>query len=93
MENEKRLVEILADLPIKFDEFIEGQKETNQRLGKVEGEIGSVKSEISGVRGEIIKLNLQTAENTRAIIKLADKIDTIADLENRVSKIEKVVFK
>ncbi len=79
MENEKRLVEIMADLVIKFDEFIEGQKETNQRLGKVED--------------GIIKLNLQTAENTRAILKLADKVESIADLENRVSKIEKVVFK
>ena len=79
MENEKRLVEIMADLVIKFDEFIEGQKETNQRLGKVED--------------GITKLNLQTAENTRAILKLADKVETIADLENRVSKIEKVVFK
>lgn len=79
MENEKRLVEIMADLVIKFDEFIEGQKETNQRLGKVED--------------GIIKLNLQSAENTRAILKLADKVETIADLESRVSKIEKVVFK
>ncbi len=79
MENEKRLVEIMADLVIKFDEFIEGQKETNQRLGKVED--------------GITKLNLQTAENTRAILKLADRVETIADLENRVSKIEKVVFK
>lgn len=79
MENEKRLVEIMADLVIKFDEFIEGQKETNQRLGKVED--------------GIIKLNLQSAENTRAILKLADKVETIADLENRVSKIEKIVFK
>ena len=86
MENEKRLVEIMADLVIKFDEFIEGQKETNRRLGTVEGEIGSVKN-------EIVKLNLQTSENTRAIIKLANKIETIADLENRVSKIEKVVVK
>ena len=79
MENEKRLVEIMADLVIKFDEFIEGQKETNQRLGKVED--------------GIIKLNLQSAENTRAILKLADKVETIADFESRVSKIEKVVFK
>lgn len=41
MENKKRLVEIMADPVIKFDEFIEGQKVTN--------------------------------------LKLADKIDTIAD--------------
>ncbi len=86
MENEKRLVEIMADLVIKFDEFIEGQKETNSRLGKVENGIGKVEDGIT-------KLNLQTSENTRAILKLADRVESIADLENRVTKIEKAVFK
>ena len=62
------------------------KKVTNHRLENVEGGIGKVKN-------EIVKLNLHTAENTRATIKIADKIDTIADLENRVSKIEKIVFK
>ena len=62
----------MADLLIKFDEFIEGQKVTNHRLENVEGGIGKVKN-------EIVKLNLHTAENTRATIKIADKIDTIAD--------------
>lgn len=72
MGSGKRLVEIMTDLLIKFEEFIDGQKLTNHRLENVESGIGKVKN-------EIVKLNLHTAENTRAIIKLADKIDTIAD--------------
>jgi uncharacterized coiled-coil protein SlyX len=76
----------MADLLIKFDEFLEGQKETNNRLGKLE-------NGISKVEDGVTKLNLKTAENTRAILKLADKVESIADLENRVTKIEKIVFK
>ena len=79
MKNEDRIVELLAEMVFKQDQMVE--------------EIKLVKSEVGGVKSEIIKLNLQTAENSRAIMKLADKIDTIADLENRVSKIEKVVVK
>ena len=77
---------LLAEMVFKQDQMVE-------EIKLVKSEVGGVKSEISGVKNEIIKLNLQTAENTRAIIKLADKIESIADLENRVSKIEKVVFK
>ena len=49
--------------------------------------------ELRGVKNEVIKLNLQTSENTRAILKLADRVEKIADLELRVSKLEKTVYK
>lgn len=49
--------------------------------------------ELRGVKDEVIKLNLQTSENTRAILKLADRVEKIADLEARVSKLEKTVYK
>jgi uncharacterized coiled-coil protein SlyX len=42
---------------------------------------------------ELTKLNMQTAENTKAIIKLADKFDQITELDKRVKELEKVVFK
>ena len=48
--------------------------------------------ELKGVKTEIVKLNLQS-ENTRAIFKLADKVDQTTDLENRISKLEKTVYK
>lgn len=53
----------------------------------------SVVEELRNVKSEIMKLNLQTAENSRAIFKLADKVEQIADLESRVTKLEKVVYK
>jgi hypothetical protein len=79
MENEKRIVELLAESLLKFDEMIDEQKITNKRLEKVES--------------EIIKLNLQTGENSRAIFKLADEVEKIADLHERVNRLEKAVYK
>ncbi len=93
MENEGRIIELLAESLIRFDKMVEQQHETNQRLGSVEQKLGSLEIRTEKVENQLIKLNLQTVENTRAIFKLADKIEGIADLENRVSKIEKVVFK
>lgn len=72
MENDKRLIELFAEMLQKQDQMVE---------------------ELRNVKSEMIKLNLQTSENTRAVLKLADKIDTIGNLENRVSKLEKAVFK
>lgn len=57
MENEQRIVELLAGTLLKQDLMI--------------AELSGVKSEITGVKSEIIKLNLQSTENTRAIFKLA----------------------
>ncbi|MCX8490057.1 MAG: hypothetical protein ORN54_03215 [Cyclobacteriaceae bacterium] len=93
MENEKRIIELLAESLFKFDQMIDEhkaivtglkgmiteQKETNNRLGKLES--------------EVIKLNLQTTENTRAIIKLANEVENIAHLHERVTKLEKTVYK
>jgi hypothetical protein len=93
MENEKRIIELLAESLYKFDQMIDEhkaivtglkgmiteQKETNSRLGKLES--------------EVVKLNLQTTENTRATIKLANEVENIAHLHERVTKLEKTVYK
>jgi ubiquinone biosynthesis protein UbiJ len=93
MENEKRIIELLAESLYKFDQMIDEhkaivtglkgmiteQKETNSRLGKLES--------------EVVKLNLQNTENTRATIKLANEVENIAHLHERVTKLEKTVYK
>jgi len=50
-------------------------------------------NELRNVKNEVVKLNLQGSENTMAILKLADKVENISDLEARVSKLEKTVYK
>jgi hypothetical protein len=86
MENEGRIVELLADSSKRKDNIIEQLKESNQKLYVLE-------SKSDRVEEQLIKLNLQTAENTRALIKLSENINQISDLNTRVSKLEKAVFK
>ena len=49
--------------------------------------------EVSEMKMEIIKQGLQTAENSRAVIRLADEIKFVAEHEKRISKLESAVFK
>jgi len=86
MENENRIAELLAEALIRLDQMVGEQKITNDSLENVNNRLGHVE-------GELQKLNLQTVENTRAIFKLADKVDQIAELDKRVKELEKIVFK
>jgi archaellum component FlaC len=100
MENESRMVELLAESLFKFDQMIDGHKamvvelkEVNRRLDGIEKRLDSMDQRLGKVESEVIKLNLQTMENTRAIFKLAEEVENIAHLHERVSKLEKVVYK
>jgi len=86
MENENRIAELLAEPLIRLDQMIGEQKITNNSLENVNKRLGHGE-------GELQKLNLQTVENTRAIFKLADKVDQITELDKRVKELEKIVFK
>jgi hypothetical protein len=48
---------------------------------------------VSELKNESIKHNLQIAENSRAVLKLADEIRLVAEHEKRISKLELAVFK
>lgn len=52
-----------------------------------------LKDEVSAMKLEIIKQGLQTAENSRVILKLAEEIRLVAEHEKRISKLELTVFK
>jgi hypothetical protein len=100
MENEQRIVELLAETLIKFDQMIDEQKQTNQRLEKVEHISSSMEHSLISMDNRLeklekgmSKLNLQTAENSRAIFKLSNEIENIAHLHERVTKLEKAVYK
>jgi hypothetical protein len=49
--------------------------------------------EVSQMKTEIQKQGLQAAENSRAILKLADEIRLVAEHEKRIAKLELAVFK
>jgi hypothetical protein len=102
MKNENKIVELLTEVLFKQDLMaieLGGVKSklgsvesrlgsVESRLGSVESRLGSVESRLGSVESGIIKLNLQTAENTRAIFKLSDRIEQVVDHEKRISKLE-----
>ncbi|GIL21553.1 MAG: hypothetical protein BroJett042_00660 [Bacteroidota bacterium] len=79
MKNEDKIVELLA-------EMVKGQD-------KLIGEVSEMKAEISLMKTEIFKQGLQTSENSRAILKLAEEIRLVAEHEKRIAKLEVTVFK
>lgn len=86
MKNEDKIVELLA-------EMVKGQDRLVGEVTAMKTEISSMKFEVSYMKEEIIKQGLQTAENSRAILKLADEIRLVAEHEKRISKLELAVFK
>lgn len=79
MAKDDRLVELMAEMLIKQDQMI--------------SELRDIKGDIRNIKEDINKLNIISAENTRAIIKLADKMEVFANLEPRVRKLESAVFR
>ncbi|MBI1286431.1 MAG: hypothetical protein GC178_02525 [Flavobacteriales bacterium] len=83
MKNEDRLIEVMAELLAEVHEL--------------RNDVKGVRDEVSGLRTDsnkrfdkleknLSKTNVQLAENTRALMKLADFNDRIIELEKAVFK-------
>lgn len=83
MKNEDRIVELLAENLIKSDQFAD---RFDKLTSVVEKLANTMETQLEKIEVEIIKLNLISAENTRALIKLGDNND-------RINRLEKEVFK
>ena len=83
MKNEDRIVELLAENLIKSDQL--GDR-FDKLTSVVEKLANTMETQLEKIEVEIIKLNLISAENTRALIKLGDNND-------RINRLEKEVFK
>ena len=77
MDRQERLEEIMAELLIKQDEIIDELKGMNKRFDKVEKEVH--------------KLNLNTSENSSALIKVADLLE--GEVMARINRLEDNVYK
>lgn len=86
MKNEDKIVELLV-------EMVKGQDKLVGGVSLMKNEISQMNHEISQMKDEIIKQGFQTAENSRAILKLADEIRLVAEHEKRIAKLEIAVFK
>ena len=69
-----RIVELLADM-------LKGQDRLTDEVSKIGKGQDRLTDEVSKMKGEIIKLNRNTSENSRAVLKFADEIRLVAEHE------------
>ncbi len=86
MKNEDRMVELLAEMVKKSDQSIAQQKE-------MISEIKIMRKDISAMHKDIRKNNIMLSEHSRAIITLAENVDSFSAYDQRISELEKKVFK
>jgi|GEM_PF-2109630 len=68
MQNERRIVELLAEMLIKHDVFIDELRNVKNELVGVKGELVGVKNELVGVKGELVGVN-QRLDQHSTILK------------------------
>jgi len=86
MKNEERMVELLAEM-VKKSDISNGQQK------EMISEMKTMRKEISEMHKDIRKNNLMLAEHSRAIITLAENVDSFAAFDDRITSLEKKVFK
>ncbi len=104
MKNEDKIVELLAESLKKFDRLSDQMETLTSRVDNISDRVDNLTSRVDNltsrvdnltdhvderlnkVEREIVKLNLISAENSRSLIKLADTYD-------RITRLEKAVFK
>jgi ABC-type uncharacterized transport system YnjBCD ATPase subunit len=79
MEGVPRLIELMA-------EMLEEQRQTNAKLGTMNKRLESVEKQQANT-------NLAIGELRVSVMRLANEIEKIVLLDQRVSKLEEVVFR
>ena len=93
MKNEDKIVELLTEMVKGQDRLVGEVSSMKGEITSMKGEITSMKGEIRSMKDEAIRQALNLAENSRAILKLADEIRLVAEHEKRISRLELAVFK
>ena len=97
MENESKIVELLSEMLRKFDVLTETVVKQTGRVdnltshldnltGRVDNLTATVDLRLGKVESEIVKLNVISAENSRALLKMGDYNERIIRLERAVFK-------
>lgn len=97
MENESKIVELLSEMLHKFDVLtgtvvnLTGRVDNltdrvDNLTGRVDNLTVTVDLRLGKVESEIVKLNVISAENSRALLKMGDYNERIIRLERAVFK-------
>ena len=93
VERLDQTVERLDQTVERLDQTVERLDQTVERLDQTVERLDRLETRVDKIDRQLVKLNVQTAENTRAILRLGDKVGEIADLHNRVARLERTVYK
>jgi len=93
MKNEDRMVELLAEMVKNSDRSVAQQKEMVSEMKLMRSDIHEMRGDISDMKKDIRKHNVMLAEHSRAIITLAENVDSFSAYDQRISELEKKVFK
>jgi len=88
MKNEDRMIELLAEMVKNSDKSIAQQKEVSE-MKLMRGDIHEMRGDIYDMKNDIRKHNVMLAEYSRAIIKLAENVDSFSAYDGRISEIKK----
>ncbi len=93
MSNEKKLVDVMLDVLAEIHEMRKGMDGMRGDISELRGDFAELRVQQEKTNSELVKVNLQLGENTRAILKLADKVEVVPNLVERVVKLEAEVFR
>jgi len=91
MSRQDRLEEIMAEMLEKQDAMIDELKGANRRLERVESRLEKMEKGVDKMGKDMQKLNLQSTQNSRALMKLADLLE--GEVVARISRLEDAVYK
>lgn len=91
-----RLEELVADLIIETqktrDELSERLDATNNKLDTLNNKVDTMTNRVGKLEEQQAKTNVELRDMRLSIMKVADKLDSLNKLDNRVSRLEKKVF-
>lgn len=91
-ETNRRLTNVEGQLG-KLDNLEEKLERLDGRLGTIQLKVELSNQRLGNLENQFQKLNLQTAENTRSIIRLRDELQRVLEHEKRISKLEVTAYK
>ena len=86
MEGVPKLIELMA-------EMLHEQRQTNMRLESVDNRMVSMNKRLESVEKQQANTNLAIGELRVSVMRLVDEIEKIVLLDQRVGKLEDVVFR
>ncbi|MCX7735522.1 MAG: hypothetical protein N2319_02300 [Candidatus Kapabacteria bacterium] len=85
MNSDERIIEILSDM-------LDEQRGMRKDINEMKNDINVMKLDIAQLKEHQAKTNLAIGELRLSVMKLADRLEIIAEHEKRIDRLEQAVF-